>query len=62
MTRKIDRLLDFIDDMEDIPPVHREVLKARIEPEPSKEELDAACAKVPGYEWRAEQAESNATA
>lgn len=51
MARDIDRLIEYVDTCDWLPPVHREVVKARLEAEPTKEELEVARKKVPGYNW-----------
>ncbi len=40
--RTIDRILDFINEMEGLSPAEREVLRARIEPTPTPAELNEA--------------------
>lgn len=47
MTRSIDRLLDYVRDLEWMPPIHRQVVINRIDAgEPTREELDRAKAQV----------------
>jgi len=44
--RDIDRLIEFIQECDRIPPVHKRVLINRIESPPTREELDRAAAEV----------------
>ncbi len=46
MARDIDRLLEHINGLEWLPPIHRQVLINRIEPPPTQGELDCAAAQV----------------
>lgn len=44
--RHIDEILEAVRNHPHIPPVHKQVLISRIEPEPTREELDRASAQV----------------
>jgi hypothetical protein len=47
MSRDIDRLLDYVRDLDWLPPVHRQVVINRIDAgPPTQEELDRAAAQV----------------
>ena len=48
--RDIDRIIKFVEDDDRIPPVHKRVLINRIEPEPTRAELDRAKVDVYGPE------------
>ncbi len=49
MDRDIDRLIEFINDADWLPPVHKHVLIARVEKPPTDEEIQQAKQLVPGY-------------
>lgn len=46
MSRDVDRVIDYIKTIDDIPPVHRQIMINRLDPPPSKEELALACEQV----------------
>lgn len=54
--RDIDRIIRAVEEDNRIPPVHKRVLINRIEPEPTRAELDRAAAEVHGSKDRTDAA------
>jgi len=46
MARDVDRVMDYVHHMLDVPPVHRQVMLNRLDPPPTQEELDRAREQV----------------
>lgn len=46
MSRDVDRIIEFVNEITDIPPVYKRVLVNRIDPPPTQEELERARLEV----------------
>jgi hypothetical protein len=46
MNRDVDRVIDYINGLDYIPPVHRRVMVNRLDPRPTQAEIDRAAAEV----------------